>query len=216
MPFSFSMLTEKQQMILLKKELYHPLLFSQKRSHGDEVESLTLKSRSFLMVLNRSILNNINLENRTRNKVVLIVSPKSPSSRLLRLFSIIFPCIRKSSKVWWRGLLDVRQLVNESRVYIKNRSLLRKTNKNELSKDTTKDTHSWLSYRVHSAYAIKLDWARWRTSGKKFLSQSDYVLYCSSYKHRGIIAWKNKFIHSSYVEITLNGWIDCYCCSILL
>ena len=42
------------------------------------------------------------------------------------------------------------------------------------------------------------------------------MLYCSCYKHGGMIAWKNKFIHSGYVEINLNGWIDCYCCSIQL
>ena len=95
----------------LKKELYpqgffherkrspNLFLFSQKRRHGDEVESLTLKNQSVLMILRLSDLNNINIKNRTRNNVVHIASSKSSSSRPLRVFSIIFPCIRKSNKV---------------------------------------------------------------------------------------------------------------------
>ena len=47
-----------------------------------------------------SILNNINIKNRTRNKVVNKASPKSSSPRPLRAFSIVFSCIRKSNKVW--------------------------------------------------------------------------------------------------------------------
>ena len=101
--------------------------FLSKRSHGDEVESLTLKNQSLLMTLKLSLLNNSYVKNRTRNKVVHIVSPKSSSSRPLRVFSIIFPFIRKSNKVWWRSLLAVHQSVNQSRVYIKNGSLLRKS-----------------------------------------------------------------------------------------
>ena len=122
----------------LKKELYphdffherkrssNLFLFSQKRRHGEEVESLTLKNQSVLMVLKLSDLNNINIKNRTRNNVVQIASSKSSSSRPLRVFSIIFPCISKSNKVWWQGLLAVQQSVNQFRVYIKNGSLLRK------------------------------------------------------------------------------------------
>ena len=62
-----------------------------------------------------SDLNNIDIKNRTRNKVVNIVtvirnglsvsydydvvSPKSSLHRPLRTFSILFSCIRKSNKV---------------------------------------------------------------------------------------------------------------------
>ena len=39
-------------------------LFYQKRSPGDEVESLTLKNQSFLMILKLSALSNINVKNK--------------------------------------------------------------------------------------------------------------------------------------------------------
>ena len=50
------------------------------------------------------------------------------------------------------------------------------------------------------------------TNGTKSHNAS-HMLYCSSHKHGGIIARKNKFIRSGYVEISLNSWIDC-CCSL--
>ena len=65
-------------------------LFYQKRSPGDEVESLTLKNQSFLM----SALSNINVKNKTWHKVANIASPKSSLHRSLRAFSIIFFCIK--------------------------------------------------------------------------------------------------------------------------
>ena len=69
-------------------------LFYQKRSPGDEVESLTLKNQSFLMILKLSALSNINVKNKTWYKVANIASPKSSLHRSLRAFSIIFFCIK--------------------------------------------------------------------------------------------------------------------------
>ena len=85
------------------------------------------------MILKLSVLNTINIKNRTRNRVVNIVGPKLSSHTPLRVFSMVFSCIGKSNKVWWRGLLTLRQSLNQSRVHIKNGDLLRK-NKNKLSR----------------------------------------------------------------------------------
>ena len=71
------------------------------------------------MVIKLSVLNTINIKNRTQNKVVNIASPKSCSVRHLRAFSIVFSCIRKSNKVWWQGLLTLHQSGNHPRDRIK-------------------------------------------------------------------------------------------------
>ena len=73
------------------------------------------------MILKLSVLNTINIKNRTRNRV----APKLSSHTPLRVFSMVFSCIGKSNKVWWRGLLTLRQSLNQSRVHIKNADLLR-------------------------------------------------------------------------------------------
>ena len=85
-----------------------------------------------------------------------------------------------------------------------------KTNNNEVSKDTTKDTYSWLGLHtpdkhffplyanvlspifwrtwsvldvhpcardVHSAYARKLDWVRWRTREKSFCRTLKWCIF---------------------------------------
>ena len=78
------------------------------------------------MILKLNVLNNLNIKNRTRNKVVYISSPKLSLPRSLTTFSIAFSSIRKSNKAWWRGLLALRQSVSQSRVHIKKDSLLRK------------------------------------------------------------------------------------------
>ena len=72
-----------------------------------------------------SVLNNVNIKNRTRNNVVNIASPKSFSPGTLRAVPIVLSCVRKINKVWWQGLLTLRQSVNKSCVFIKNVSLLR-------------------------------------------------------------------------------------------
>ena len=53
--------------------------FLSKRSPGDEIENLTLKNQSFLMILKLSVLNNINIKNKTWIKFVNIASLKSSS-----------------------------------------------------------------------------------------------------------------------------------------
>ena len=94
---------------------------------------------------------------------------------LLRLFSVVFPCIRKKLI---RSDDEICQLyINQSINPVFTLRMVAyygKTNKNELSKDTTKDTHFWLTFRVHSAYSRKLDCVRWRTREKKFLSHPEY------------------------------------------
>ena len=47
------------------------------------------------MILKLSVLNNIDIKNRTQNKVANIVSPKSPLPRTSREFFIIFSYIKK-------------------------------------------------------------------------------------------------------------------------
>ena len=47
-------------------------------------------------------------------------------ARSLIALSIAFSWIRKSNKVWWRGLLSLRQSASQSCVHIKSDSLLQK------------------------------------------------------------------------------------------
>ena len=87
-------------------------------------------------------MNNINIKNGTRNKVVHIASHKSSSSMLLRLFSVVFPCIRKKlirsdDEICY---LYINQSINPV-FTLRMVAYYGKTNKNELSKDTTEDTH---------------------------------------------------------------------------
>ena len=108
-------------------------LLSQKWSPAGEVKCLTLEIQSFLMISKLSVFNNINMKNRTWDKVVNIASPKSPLFRPLKAFSITLSWIRKGNKVSWQRLLTLRQLVNQSCIHIKNGSLLPK-NKQEWTK----------------------------------------------------------------------------------
>ena len=64
------------------------------------------------MISKLNVLNNSNIKNRTRNKVVNIASPKLSLPRSLIAFSNAFACIRKSNKAWWRGMLTLNQSVN--------------------------------------------------------------------------------------------------------
>ena len=76
------------------------------------------------MILKLSVLNNINIKYRTRNKIVSTPSPKSSSPRPLRTFSIVFFGIGKSMKNFVITLKMV--------------AYYGKTNKHELSKLTTR------------------------------------------------------------------------------
>ena len=78
------------------------------------------------MISKLNVLNNINIKNRTWNKVVNIASPKLSLPMSLIAFSIAFSCIRKSNKAWWRGLLTLNQSVSQYCVHIENDNLLRK------------------------------------------------------------------------------------------
>ena len=79
--------------------------FPSKRSPGDEVESLTLKTQSFSIKLNLSVLKNTNIKNRTWIKVVNIASLKSSLAHFWEHFPLSFLVLGKaimpSDEVCW-------------------------------------------------------------------------------------------------------------------
>ena len=90
------------------------------------------------MILKLSILNNINIKNRTRNKVANIASSKSLHPGLWEPFPSPFLVSEKGKRsgdqVCWPY---VNQSINPV-FTLKMVAYYRKTNKNKLSKDTTK------------------------------------------------------------------------------
>lgn len=123
-------------LLLSEERSLNLFIFLSKKPRGRSWKRIFKKS-IFLMI-KLSVLNYINVKNRTRNKVVNIARPKSSSLMPFRAFSIIFSCIRKSNKVRWRGLLTYIQKIHFTELFIlKVVAYYVKTN-NELSQDATR------------------------------------------------------------------------------
>ena len=128
----FKKMTLSLRLLLVWEERSPNLFpFPPKKKSWGQSSKLNFQKSIFLVILKVSLLNNIKIKNRIWNKVVNTVSPIS--SCAFRAFSIVSSSIRKSNKVCW-------PYINQSTYHVLTLKMVayRKTNKNELSKDTSR------------------------------------------------------------------------------